>query len=555
MTALKKTIISIDDDKKVLKLLKAFLHNTEFNLKTADDVYEGIRMIKKMIPDIILMDVMMPKLNGYKATRILKRVPETKHIPIIFLTALKSKLDVGTAMESGGSGFIVKPFNPTDLLAKLRNVTKIHPAKKKAEKDDKSGIENLTDKPIKKGDDLSEWIATFEDVAVFRPDVNMFTIHNWKFFRDVFAQLFEDKYKKIIFDMSEIKKIDAAGLGLLISVNETLKKSESKLNIIIPDTTLSSRFSYVSISDLFKVFVSQVDAVNNYDRGEGISGEDLVESLNVCTACRFINNFESNFCGYCGTNLILGKGDDIARIIKIVILKSIKKEIDTFEQDDLNKKRNLKIEEEEIPSVFNVELFGPNFSLKYRNNHIYTELHKSKGLLGIQAPTLYKKTFPFKPGLEVIISSIQPIAYSSYSTKIHSVNHDNNIIYIHYSDDANILTSSKNFSVSPKVPLNTKIINPKIGFEGDVILGKIIDICRIRMSVFVELDIPENECLAVSFNLPNGDEVSSPIVIAKRRDGRFTYDFEFKVIDESERSKLIQYMYKRQIEMAKTVIQ
>ena len=74
---------------------------------------------------------------------------------------------------------------------------------------------------------------------------------------------------------------------------------------------------------------------------------------------------------------------------------------------------------------------------------------------------------------------------------------------------------------------------------------------RVRMIAFSEENVPENRCLSVNFNLPNGQVISSPLVIAQKRKERFMFDIEFVAIDEKERTKLIQYMYKRQIELSK----
>jgi c-di-GMP-binding flagellar brake protein YcgR len=71
------------------------------------------------------------------------------------------------------------------------------------------------------------------------------------------------------------------------------------------------------------------------------------------------------------------------------------------------------------------------------------------------------------------------------------------------------------------------------------------------MIVLSEESIPDNECLAVVFTLPDGQEISSLLVIAYKRRERFMYSFEFTLIDEKERAKIIQYMFKRQIELAR----
>ena len=92
---------------------------------------------------------------------------------------------------------------------------------------------------------------------------------------------------------------------------------------------------------------------------------------------------------------------------------------------------------------------------------------------------------------------------------------------------------------------------PSFEHTGEVVTGKILEMSRVRLVVFAEDQIPENECLGIYFVLPDSTNISSPLVIAQKRKDRFMYDIEFVVIDEKDRSKMIQYMYKRQIEMAK----
>ena len=129
------------------------------------------------------------------------------------------------------------------------------------------------------------------------------------------------------------------------------------------------------------------------------------------------------------------------------------------------------------------------------------------------------------------------------------------MIYIHYSEEANFITSQKNFSLAPNIPIEIKLVNPSLDFSGDILKGKILEMSRMRLCVFMEANLPEDECLAMSFALPEGKEISSPIVMAKKRKERFIYDIEFIVFDERERSTMIQYMFKRQIEMARVVNQ
>ncbi|MFC1528408.1 two-component system response regulator [Candidatus Latescibacterota bacterium] len=115
-----KKVLLIDDDNTILELVGASLYGTEFKLYTSTDPIEGVKIARKIQPDVILLDVMMPKIDGYMAGKAFKRNPSTKNIPIIFFTAKKTKDDIMKALTSGGIDYIAKPFNISDLLAKLR---------------------------------------------------------------------------------------------------------------------------------------------------------------------------------------------------------------------------------------------------------------------------------------------------------------------------------------------------------------------------------------------------------------------------------------------------
>ena len=81
--------------------------------------------------------------------------------------------------------------------------------------------------------------------------------------------------------------------------------------------------------------------------------------------------------------------------------------------------------------------------------------------------------------------------------------------------------------------------------------GKILELSRIGMVVFSEEAIPQNQCMAINFSLSDGREISSPLVIARKGKEKFMFDVEFITIDENERTNIIQYMYRRQIELVR----
>jgi two-component system cell cycle response regulator DivK len=115
-----KRILVIEDTEDNRKILRDLLTNAGFELIEALDGESGIRMAAQELPDLILMDIQLPIVNGYEATRRIKANPDTKHIPIVAVTSYALSGDEAKAREAGCDGYIAKPFSPRNLLAKVR---------------------------------------------------------------------------------------------------------------------------------------------------------------------------------------------------------------------------------------------------------------------------------------------------------------------------------------------------------------------------------------------------------------------------------------------------
>lgn len=114
-----KTILVVDDSPTERHVLVELLSRNGYQVITAENGEEGIEKAKRELPDLILMDVVMPGLNGYQATRTLTRDEATKHIPIIVCTSKGQETDRIWGLRQGALDYIVKPVNGDDLLAKI----------------------------------------------------------------------------------------------------------------------------------------------------------------------------------------------------------------------------------------------------------------------------------------------------------------------------------------------------------------------------------------------------------------------------------------------------
>jgi len=116
----KKKILVVDDSKTALFMVMTILKKTPYDLVTAHDGQEAVEVAAAEHPDLVLMDVVMPRKTGFEACRELKLGPGTKHIPVILVTTRGEEENVETGFESGCNDYVTKPVNAQELLAKVR---------------------------------------------------------------------------------------------------------------------------------------------------------------------------------------------------------------------------------------------------------------------------------------------------------------------------------------------------------------------------------------------------------------------------------------------------
>jgi DNA-binding response OmpR family regulator len=116
-----KRILVIDDEMDFVKMLRARLQIEGYEVLTAEDGTKGIQIARKEKPDVIILDIMMPGMDGHMVCDTLKKSTLTWSIPIIYLTAKTSQADEVLAMEKGAKYFLTKPYNPSVLLEMVRS--------------------------------------------------------------------------------------------------------------------------------------------------------------------------------------------------------------------------------------------------------------------------------------------------------------------------------------------------------------------------------------------------------------------------------------------------
>jgi len=115
----KQKILVVDDEASIRRILETRLKMAGYNVVTAEDGEEAVELFNKTNPDIVILDVMMPKMDGYGVTREIRRVSD---IPIIILTALGDVSERITGLELGADDYVIKPFSPKELEARVKAV-------------------------------------------------------------------------------------------------------------------------------------------------------------------------------------------------------------------------------------------------------------------------------------------------------------------------------------------------------------------------------------------------------------------------------------------------
>jgi CheY-like chemotaxis protein len=120
---MKRTVLSVEDQPDIRRLIRMTLEFKGLDVIEACEGEEGLRMARERLPDLILMDVMMPGMDGLTAARILAEDPRVSHIPVVILSALGRTSDIDAGLETGVRAYLVKPFSPWELLSLVDQLT------------------------------------------------------------------------------------------------------------------------------------------------------------------------------------------------------------------------------------------------------------------------------------------------------------------------------------------------------------------------------------------------------------------------------------------------
>jgi PleD family two-component response regulator len=114
-------ILIADDNPQGAELLEAYLAETDYEIQTAADGEDTLRKVRTWRPDLILLDIMMPKISGFEVCKRLRADSTTADIVVLMITALDQPSDIDRAVEAGTNDFLTKPINKTELLLRVRS--------------------------------------------------------------------------------------------------------------------------------------------------------------------------------------------------------------------------------------------------------------------------------------------------------------------------------------------------------------------------------------------------------------------------------------------------
>jgi DNA-binding response OmpR family regulator len=127
-------ILIADDNIQNVELLEAYLGDFECEIRTAYDGEETLKVVAEFAPDLVLLDVMMPRLSGFEVCRKLRANPATKDLLILMVTALNEASDFERGVQSGTDDFLTKPVNKVELLCRIKSLLRVRHLKSQLER-------------------------------------------------------------------------------------------------------------------------------------------------------------------------------------------------------------------------------------------------------------------------------------------------------------------------------------------------------------------------------------------------------------------------------------
>ncbi len=142
-----ETIAVVDDEPDILELVSLHLRKNHFRVREFADGSSFIKYLDSEIPDLVVLDLMLPDADGFEICKYMKRKKDLSHVPIVMLTAKRKETDTVLGLELGADDYVRKPFSPNELIARIKTVLRRFESHREAATDAKIVIGNLTIDP------------------------------------------------------------------------------------------------------------------------------------------------------------------------------------------------------------------------------------------------------------------------------------------------------------------------------------------------------------------------------------------------------------------------
>lgn len=117
-------VLVVDDEKHIVKLLEVNLEKAGYKVICAYNGYEALEKIKEDMPNVIILDIMMPEMDGIEVLKKIRENPQTKRLPVIMLTAKSSDEDIFLGWKEGADSYLTKPFEPAEVVVMVKGILK-----------------------------------------------------------------------------------------------------------------------------------------------------------------------------------------------------------------------------------------------------------------------------------------------------------------------------------------------------------------------------------------------------------------------------------------------
>jgi DNA-binding response OmpR family regulator len=119
-------ILIAEDEPDIRELVTFMLRFAGYEVVAAVNGEDAVQMASRELPDLVLMDVRMPRLTGYDACRVMKANPDLRHVPVVFLSAKGQESEIQTGLDAGAEEYLLKPFSPAELTSRVKGILARH---------------------------------------------------------------------------------------------------------------------------------------------------------------------------------------------------------------------------------------------------------------------------------------------------------------------------------------------------------------------------------------------------------------------------------------------